>query len=226
MTVAAVILSATSEGALALTDGVARVRRLADVAWAGGAVPIVVVAPDPDGAVADALAGSEATYTGPAAAETGPVGQILRGIAVARDAIAETDAVLVWPARLCWVDAETVTSLIEAHGIDRSSVLRPAYGGDDGWPVLVPVDRVEALAALGPDRMPDDLVADLAAGGVPVRSIDLGDPGTVVGSEAPRDRLPPFDGPPEPASGLRHEWGAQAADGPDDGPVEGPRIAG
>ena len=39
MTVAAAILSASPEGSLALADGVARVRRLADVAWAGGAIP-------------------------------------------------------------------------------------------------------------------------------------------------------------------------------------------
>ena len=42
MTVAAVILSATAEGALAETQGQARVRRLADLAWSGGALPIVV----------------------------------------------------------------------------------------------------------------------------------------------------------------------------------------
>ena len=65
MTVAAVILSATAEGALAETLGQARVRRLADIAWSGGALPIVVVAPDPDGAVAAALVGSEASSACP-----------------------------------------------------------------------------------------------------------------------------------------------------------------
>ena len=68
MTVAAVILSATADGALADTLGQPRVRRLADLAWSGGALPIVVLAPDPDGAVAAALAGSEAVYGTPAAA--------------------------------------------------------------------------------------------------------------------------------------------------------------
>jgi CTP:molybdopterin cytidylyltransferase MocA len=223
MTVAAVILSATAEGALAPADGVARVRRLADVAWAGGAVPVVVVAPDPEGTVADALAGSEATYVAPAVPEAGPVGQILRGIDAARHAISGIDAVLVWPAHLCWVDAETVTSLIEAHGLDRASVLRPAWRGGAGWPVLLPLDRAPALTALDATRMPDDLLADLAAAGVPVRSLDLGDPGTVIGADTPRELLPTFDGPPESVSGHR-EWGA-AADRPDDAPVDGPRIA-
>ena len=52
MTVAAVILASTADGALTDTLGQPRVRRLVDIAWAGGALPVVVVAPDPDGAVA------------------------------------------------------------------------------------------------------------------------------------------------------------------------------
>ena len=57
MTVAAVVLSATAEGAVEDTLGQPRVRRLADLAWSGGALPIVVLAPDPDGAVAATLVG-------------------------------------------------------------------------------------------------------------------------------------------------------------------------
>ena len=52
MTVAAVVLSASAEGALADTLGQPRVRRLADLAWSGGALPVMVLSPDPDGAVA------------------------------------------------------------------------------------------------------------------------------------------------------------------------------
>ena len=42
MTVAAVILSATTEGALTDTLGQPRVRRLVDLAWSGGALPVMV----------------------------------------------------------------------------------------------------------------------------------------------------------------------------------------
>ena len=42
-----------------------------------------------------------------------------RAIDLARDEVDATDAALVWPARMGWLDAETVTSLIEAHGMDR-----------------------------------------------------------------------------------------------------------
>ena len=50
MTVAAVILAATAGGALADTLGQPRVRRLVDIAWAGGGLPVVVIAPDESGA--------------------------------------------------------------------------------------------------------------------------------------------------------------------------------
>ena len=62
MTVAAVILSATAQGAVADTLGQPRVRRLVDIAWSGGALPVVVLSPDDDGAVAAALVGSEAVF--------------------------------------------------------------------------------------------------------------------------------------------------------------------
>jgi CTP:molybdopterin cytidylyltransferase MocA len=212
MTVGAVILSASPAGSLALADGVARVRRLADVAWAGGAIPIVVVAADPDGAVADALAGSEAVLRPPVPAAGGPVGQMAAGIAAATAAIRETDAVLLWPAHLCWVDAETVTSLIEAHGADPDPVLRPTYGGEPGWPALVPVRHAQALVALGPDLMPPAILEALAATGIQVRAVDVGDPGVVVGADSPRESLPAYDGPPGPTSGVHHEWGATTAD--------------
>ena len=85
MTVAAVILSATAEWrARRRRSGMPRVRRLADVAWSGGAVPIVVVAPDPDGAVAAALAGSRGASTArPPRPKPGPAGQMVRGVEVA-----------------------------------------------------------------------------------------------------------------------------------------------
>lgn len=225
MTVAACILSATPAGAVRDVDGRPLVRRLAEVAWAGGAVPIVVVSHDPDGAVASALAGASVTLGEPAPAEAGPVGQMVRGIELAVAAVTETDAALVWPARMAWVDAETVTSLIEAHGTDVEPVLRPAYDGEAGWPALVPLAHVDALRSLARDRMPDDLLADLERAGVPFRLVDLGDPGVVHDVETPRHELPPFEGPSQPASGHVHEWGNPAADMPEDSPLEGPALA-
>lgn len=222
MTVAAVILAATPASALADAEGTPAVRRLADVAWAGGAVPVVVVAHDEDGAVGRALSTAEVTLAEPAPREGGPVGQIAHGIAVATSLVADTDAALVWPARMAWVDAETVTTLLAAHGADRAAVLRPAYGGEPGWPALVPAAAVPSLTALGADRMPDDLLDDLAAAGVAVRLIESGDPGTVIDVSTPRAALPPYDGPPEPADAHAHEWGAAVADEPDDAPPPAP----
>lgn len=226
MTVAAVILAASAESALADAAGVARVRRLADSAWSGGATPIVVVAPDPDGAVAVALAGAPVTLAAPAPPEAGPVGQIARGFDVALAEISATDAALVWPARMTWVGPETVTSLLEAHGVDAETVLRPTYRGEPGWPVLVPRAALGSFRALAPTLMPDDLVAAFLAGGVAARLIDLGDPGTTIDGSTPREDLPPYEGPAEPAGQHTHEWGAEMAEpADDDSPLRGPSLA-
>jgi CTP:molybdopterin cytidylyltransferase MocA len=206
MTVAATILSATAEGALADTLGQPRVRRLVDIAWSGGALPVIVLSPDPDGSVAKALAGAEASHGLPSSETGGPVGQMILAAELALAEVHDTTAVLVWPARMTWVGPESVTSLIEAHGTDPNRVLRPAWRDDPGWPVLVPTIHLAALAALDPGLMPADVIDALGAS-VPTRLIDLGDPGTVLDVDTPIADLPAYEGPPEPPAGHTHEWG-------------------
>jgi CTP:molybdopterin cytidylyltransferase MocA len=225
VTIAAVVLAASPDSALTDAAGRPAVRRIVESAWAGGAVPLVVVAPDREGTVATALAGSPAVLAAPAPLSGGPVAQITRGLDVARSEVADTDGALVWPARLVWVDPETVTSLIESHGVDGAAILRPTYHGDPGWPVLVPMALASALAGLAPDRMPDELLDDLRAAGVPFRELELGDPGVVHDRETPIDRLPAYEGPPGPAGGPPPDWGAPAADRSDEAPLEGPALA-
>jgi CTP:molybdopterin cytidylyltransferase MocA len=215
MTVAAVILAASPASALADADGTPGARRIADTAWSGGATPVLVCSFDPDGTVAAALANSEAALVDPVAAELGPVAQIVNGVEAAVRLVGETDAALVWPARLAWVDAETVTTLIAAHGDDRASVTRPAWQGVAGWPALLPVAHLDAFRGLTADRMPDDLLDDLEAAGVPFRIIESGDPGVTHDVATPRAALPAYEGPPEPADPHAHEWGAATADQPD-----------
>jgi CTP:molybdopterin cytidylyltransferase MocA len=208
VTVAAVILAARPETAVADADGLPAVRRIAETAWSGGAIPVVVVSFDPDGAVAAALVGTEASLVAPAPVEGGPVAQICLGIDAALRLVGETDAALVWPAGMTWPDPETITSLIEAHGTDPGAILRPGYDDDTaGWPVLIPVAALDALRGLGAERMPDELIADLGAVGRPIRALDLGDPGAVNDRSVPRSALPAYRGPQEPASGHQHEWG-------------------
>jgi CTP:molybdopterin cytidylyltransferase MocA len=218
MTVAAVILAASPNAALADAAGQPSVRRIAELAWSGGALPIVVVAADPDGAVGAALGGTQATLVTPAAPESGPVGQVVRGIRAAAARVAGTDAALIWPARLTWAGAETVTTLIQGHGLDPVAMLRPAWDGRPGWPVLIPLAHLERLAALDPGRMPDELIADLGAAGVRVRELDLGDPGTVIDRDTPLDALPAYAGPAEPLS-PPPDWGAAVAEMSDDAPA-------
>jgi CTP:molybdopterin cytidylyltransferase MocA len=219
VTVAAVILAASRESALADADGLPAVRRNADTAWSGGAVPIVVVSADRDGAVASALAGAPVTLAEPAPVESGPAGQIARGFEVAAAEIHGTDAWLVWPARMAWIGPETVTSLIEVHGTI------PVFQDERGWPVLVPASLVPALREVSPDRMPDQIIDDLVAGGAKIRLLQLGDPGTTHDVSTPSSSLPPYVGPGEPPAGHVHEWGEAIADIPDDAPLEGPALA-
>lgn len=225
MTVAAVILAASPESALADADGSPAVRRIADSAWSGGATPIVVVSFDPEGAVAAALAGAPVTLAEPAPAEHGPAAQMARGADVARAEIVDTDAVLLWPARMTWVGPETVTTLIELHGIAPDALLRPTWDGGPGWPVLLPLASLAALRAVGADRMPPDVLDDLIAAGVADRFVELGDPGVAIDGRTARADLPPYIGPEEPVTGHTHEWGAAEAERSDDGPLEGPALA-
>jgi len=211
---------------MADADGVPRVRRIVDSAWSGGALPVVVVSFDPEGAIAAALAGAAVTLAEPVPKPDGvPVAQIRRGIQVARDTVTEVDAALIWPARMGWVSPETVTSMIEAHGVDQRTVLRPTFDDEEGWPVLIPTSHVDKLDDVAVDRMPDDIVADVIAAGAPARGLALGDPGTTHDGSVPRDQLPPYSGPTEPAAPHTHEWGAALAEAQDDSPLEGPALA-
>jgi CTP:molybdopterin cytidylyltransferase MocA len=225
VTVGAAIFFARLDGALADAAGRPAARRIVEVAWAGGATPIVVVSFDRDSQVATSLAGSTAILAEPAPIEQGPVGQFVRGLAVARESVAETDACLFWPGRMTWVDAETVTTLIEAHGAHGETILRPRYSGIVGWPALLPMAALDLLANLAPDLMPNDILHALVTRGMPQEIIDTGDPGVAHDIATPLAELPDYQGPPEPVSGPAPEWGAAAADTPDDAPLEGPALA-
>lgn len=226
MTVAAVILFHSPDGPLADANGRPAARRIVETAWAGGATPIVVVALDPTGEVAASLAGSPAILAEPAPPqEAGPVGQIARGIDVAASAVTETDAALVWPGRLVWVDPETVGSLIAAHGRQRETMLRPHYADEAGWPALVPLTNLALLRSRAISLMPDEILADMVANGATLDTLDTGDPGVAHDIGTPFADLPEYDGPSEPAGGASPEWGAAAADMPDDAPLEGPALA-
>ncbi|MEP7159015.1 MAG: hypothetical protein ABI797_06275, partial [Chloroflexota bacterium] len=170
-------------------------------------------------------AGSPAVLAEPAPLESGPVGQIARGIDVAASQVTETDAALVWPGRLVWVDAETVGSLIEGHGPRRESMLRPHYAGEAGWPALLPMSVLPLFRGQASSLMPDEILAATVAAGAAMELIDTGDPGVTHDISTSFADLPAYDGPPEPAGGASPEWGAAAAEMPDDVPLEGPSLA-
>ena len=207
MTVAAIVLVPDLAAALADADGEPAVRRVTHAAWAGGALPIVVVADDAAGSLAAALADSPVTITRPLDAPPG-IAWFVAGQRAALAAVAETTAGLKWPFRHAWVDPETVTSLVESHGATPDAIARPTYAGQPGFPILVPMALTERLAA-NAGRHGAEAVAALIVEGVPDRNIELGDPGIVYDLTTPRSELPAYQGPPEPAAGPGPEWNAE-----------------
>jgi CTP:molybdopterin cytidylyltransferase MocA len=207
MTVGAVIVPDGVAEALADATGRPAVRRIVDAAWAGGAIPIIIVAADPDGRIQEVLEGAPATVLDPGRASQ--VQTYRLGAQAAAGAVQETSAVLLWPGRMTWADPETVTSLIEAHGRSADAITRPRRAGEMGWPVLLPVPLVASVLA-GPGGSVEEA---LAAGDM--SSVELGDPGSVLGYEVALDDLPDYAGPPEPVGGPPPEWGAAAADTPE-----------
>jgi CTP:molybdopterin cytidylyltransferase MocA len=207
VTVGAVIVPDGVNEALADATGRASVRRIVDSAWAGGALPIVIVAADPDGRIAEVLVGSPAVVVDPGKASEVTTYRI--GAEMAAQVVHETSAVLLWPGRMTWVDPETVTSLMEAHGRSRGAVTRPRRAGRSGWPVLVPLSALSAVLA-PPGGSIEQALLDAA-----VETVELGDPGSVLGAEVTLDQLPDYAGPPEPVGGPPPEWGAAAAERPE-----------
>jgi CTP:molybdopterin cytidylyltransferase MocA len=148
---------------------------------------------------------------------------MLHGVEVAAAEVRDTTAALLWPARMIWVGAETITSLIEAHGTDPRSVLRPSWQGEAGWPVLLPVAHLEQLRMVSPELDPVEAM-DALTESAPSRTIDLGDPGVVFDASTSEADLPPYEGPAVPAGGHVHEWG-EDVEGIADVPGEGRGLA-
>lgn len=224
VTVAAVILVDSVDEGLADTAGRPAVRRMVESAWAGGATPLVVIGQDRQGEMAAALAGSPALLAEPAPAAVGPIGQVVRGMTLAAQEVTDTDGALILPGRMVWVDAETVTTMIEAHGAKREAILQPTYTGQTGWPVLLPMVAVDHLSTMVGRAVLEEMVGGLAALDLTVEQVETGDPGVAYDSSTPVDQLPEFRGPPEPVAGAP-EWGAAAAEMPDEAPLEGPALA-
>jgi CTP:molybdopterin cytidylyltransferase MocA len=217
MTVAAVVIVPEPSAALAPADGEPALRRLAQAAWSGGALPTVVVDPEVTEDLRRAAAGVGVTLTRPGPDEPRGIGWFVHGMRTAVAGVAETSAALLWPFKFVWVDPETVTSLVEAHGATPDAIVRAAYGGQPGFPMLFPVALVDRLAALS-GLQAEEAVQSLAAAAVAIRQIELGDPGIVHDISTSRADLPRYQGPPEPASAPPTDWSsalpAQAGDPP------------
>ena len=87
----------------------------------------------------------------------------------------------------------------------------------------MPMSLSGDLATLPHELDPDELLGRLGER-ARAETIETGDPGTAFDRATAFDDLPPYAGPPEPAQPAP-EWGAAAADTPDDVPLSGPALA-
>jgi CTP:molybdopterin cytidylyltransferase MocA len=209
LTVAAVVLIPHDAAAIVDADGEPAVRRVVHAAWSGGALPVVIVAADADGKIAAALGDLPVTITRPDAGETPGIGWFVHGQRAAIAAVAETTAAMLWPVGYAWVDPETITSLVEAHGSIPAAIVRPAWTDQPGFPILIPSGFADDLAALK-GLHGNEAVADLVARGATLRILELGDPGISHDVATSRQDLPEYQGPPQPADPAP-EWNAELA---------------
>jgi molybdenum cofactor cytidylyltransferase len=210
MTVAAIVLVPDKRVALSDADGEPVLRRLVQSAWAGGALPIVAVAAVPSGSLSEALTDLPASVANPERGVEPGAQWFVAGLRAAMASVTETTAGLMWPFRYAWVDPETVTSLVEAHGADPASIVRPAFGGEPGFPILVPASLLPRIAAkVGLHGR--EAVSELVDEGVPLRLVELGDPGITHDIATARADLPGYQGPTGPAGGPPPEWNAALA---------------
>jgi CTP:molybdopterin cytidylyltransferase MocA len=205
MTVAAVIIVPEMAAGLATADGEPALRRVAQAAWSGGAIPIVTVTPEPPEQLAGTVPDVAVTFARPGPHEPRGIAWFVRGLRTALETVSDTTAALLWPVPRAWVDPETVTSLVEAHGAYPGAIIRPAYAGQPGLPILIPVALLERLDSLS-GKHGVEAVEALAAEGVPLRLVELGDPGISHDISTARSALPAYQGPPQPASGNSPEW--------------------
>jgi CTP:molybdopterin cytidylyltransferase MocA len=218
VTVAAIVLVPDPLAALAEADGEPALRRIARSAWSGGALPVVVMVPAAPPELAAVLADLPvSTVVAPAGLRPG-VAWFALGLRAAASAVTETTAGLLWPFPYAWVDPETVTSLVEAHGAEPAAICRPAFDGGPGFPILVPIALERRLAAMT-GLHGEEAITMLVGEAVPQRVLEMGDPGIIHDLGTPRSELPPYQGPPGPAGGPPPEWNAELAaraQGPDE----------
>jgi hypothetical protein len=114
-----------------------------------------------------------AEIVAPAPVDGGPFSKLARAIDAALELDETVTAVLLWPARVTWADEWLVRALVAAQSHHRPAIIRPTHDGVPDWPALYPVAFRPKLDGIATDRMPDDVLADVSATGVPVVSIGM-----------------------------------------------------
>ena len=94
---------------------------VANAALSGGAIPTVVVSPDPDGRVASALSETDAQVLAPRHGTEPGIGWFALGVERALELVTATSAALLWPGRLTLTRLLVVAALTSVVFLDRKS---------------------------------------------------------------------------------------------------------
>ncbi|HOU53279.1 MAG TPA: NTP transferase domain-containing protein [Myxococcota bacterium] len=145
--------------------------RVAEVALAGGATPVVAVVRPWDQEQAETLVPADVRLVPNPAPERG----MLSSLRCAVDALQEAaDGLLVFPVDHPEVRPGTVAALIEAFQCDPGSLWRPCLEGRPGHPAILPLAVARAVPS-------EDLAGGLAAWvrsrGLGWRDLPVPDPG-------------------------------------------------
>lgn len=101
---------------------------------------------------------------------------MLSSVRLGVDALASHAGILLMPVDHPHVKEETVRLLVEAAIREPGSVIKPVHGGAAGHPIVVPREAVPAIRAANDH---DTLRGIIAASKLPIRLLDVDDPGVL-----------------------------------------------
>jgi molybdenum cofactor cytidylyltransferase len=167
-------------------EGQPLIARVIHALSAGGAGPIVVVAPAPEieaaREVAQAAEGAGAQVIVPPS----PTADMRASVELGLDWLerqAAPEAFLLAPADSVGISAELVRQVIDAGHAHRGLIVVPSHSGKRGHPVLFPWTMAEAIRALPPDVGINALLSDEAT----MVAFETADPGTLRDLDTPAD---------------------------------------
>ena len=170
-----------------IQSGHSFVSHLIKVAGGAGLSPILVVGRPEDAELRSAIGGTAAVFIPNPDADRGQLSSLLAGLAAAEGAGA--DGVMVMPVDVPLISTGALTSLLRAAESPRARIVRAAYQGRHGHPVLFTRSVFEELRAADPA---EGARAVVRAHPSRVVDVEVADAGVTLDIDTPADYLRAF----------------------------------